>query len=544
MSDSGKIIKDLSLLYELSLAVGSSLETQENCESFLKVLMARKNLSAAVVWLKDESGHFMTPFCLPESLNKDIKPGDFAACREKCGDKPFMVFETTDPMAQRYSITGSQGNLAIFPLGDFGCLELLNPKAGGWSIMELNQLINVIKKFAVSMAGCIAHESLLAETQMRIKAQKAERQFLAAMSHEIRNPMHAVIGTIDILKDTPLSEEQTESINSLKYSSDLLLSLLDNVLDLSKIEANELPLIEKDFDLHYLLYSVFINFENRARVKPIKMVYNFSDPPLNYIVGDSTRINQIFMNLLGNAVKFTKEGNISVSAREVEKTAEGALYEFRIKDTGIGIEPEQLDSVFDKFKQAESGIKRSYGGTGLGLAIVKELVKRMDGSIRVESEPGKGSEFILELPLRFSERLIRARLPINDGPNTEESIPKLKILAVEDDPFNRKLLSIIVKKWGSGLTMAENGAIGVQLAEQEEYDLILMDIHMPIMDGFEATTRIRETEKNGMTPIIAMTASALLEEKNRAFDSGMNAYVTKPFSSATLKKEITYVLGI
>ena len=366
------------------------------------------------------------------------------------------------------------------------------------------------------------------------EAQEAEKQFLANMSHEIRTPLNAIIGMAHLLYDTQPTEEQKEYLLVLKNSAEILRGLISDVLDLSKIRSGNFEMQDNEFDIAGLVHSMVKTFQMRFEDKPLTIELKM-DKSLEYMVmGDDLMLNQILINLIGNAEKFTASGIITISLR-VKSREEGHIeIEFSISDTGIGIPKEKHDLIFQSFRQVDGDIKRKFGGTGLGLAITKQLVEMQGGEIHLESELGVGTTFTFNMFYQETNK----KILLDDKPIAESSridaVGK-RVLVVEDNHMNRKYISTLLKKWQVDYQMAHNGLEGVEMARLERFDMILMDIQMPVMDGYEATITIRNTaNQNRDTPIIALTASAMLSQKDKAFKAGMNDYVSKPFKPSQL----------
>jgi len=379
------------------------------------------------------------------------------------------------------------------------------------------------------------------------QAQKAEQQFLANMSHEIRTPMNAVIGMTHLLYETSLSETQKDYIDALRFSADSLMGLINNILDLSKIEAGELEFEERSFNLEQMLKGLQRTFQFKVKDKAVSVDMAMDESISNLIIGDPTRLNQILTNLLGNASKFTQQGTIGVKAFINKQTAKQYWIEFHVHDTGIGIPEDKLEVIFENFKQADIKVTRKYGGTGLGLTIVKELVEIQGGSISASSSPDEGSVFKVILPFGNSgvKAIEKPRVFENNNAHIKELLKEQDILVVEDNDMNQKLITKILDIWECNFDLAINGKEAIEFTMHTKYDLILMDIHMPEMDGVVATKSIRNSKENQnqQVPIIAMTAAALLDEKNRAINAGMNDYLTKPFSPDLLLDKIGEVMG-
>ena len=365
------------------------------------------------------------------------------------------------------------------------------------------------------------------------KARMAEKEFLANMSHEIRNPINAIAGLTNLFYDTNLKPNQLELLDNIKYSADILLGLLSDVLDISKIESGKMELNEKELPLAASVKALVQTYKFRNN-KEVKFNVNI-DPQIDFdVVADQTILNQILLNLIGNAAKFTEKGEICTTLELVEEIGNHVNIRFSVKDTGIGIDDDHLQTIFESFKQGNKQTKLRYGGTGLGLSIVKRLVNMYKGDIHVTSEVGKGSEFSFNMI--FIKRSEGHK--IVDHRTYSEMLPDSinHVLIVEDNKINQQYLIGLLNKWEITYDLANHGGEALDLVKTNAYDLILMDIRMPVMDGYETTIRIRSMEHNSNQniPIIALTASALVDEKEKAISAGMNHHLSKPFSPEQL----------
>jgi len=367
------------------------------------------------------------------------------------------------------------------------------------------------------------------------KASMAKAEFLSTMSHEIRTPMNAVIGITHLLLSEDPKPSQIENLNTLKFSAENLLSLINDILDFSKIESGKIEFDQSEFSIDNLINSIRQTYKQKADEKNISLKYSKDDELPKYLIGDSTRLFQIINNLVNNAIKFTEKGTVRIDIEVLTKTKDQVRLFFAIEDTGIGISEENFEKVFEHFSQEESDTTRKYGGSGLGLAIIKNLIELQGSEIKVESKKGEGSKFYFELDFGIAihqeENTINSSLSIN-----KKSLEGIKILLVEDNKINIRVASDFLSKWGAVITTASNGVEALKKINDHSFDVVLMDLQMPEMDGFEATTRIREL--NIDTPIIALTASALLDIKDKVTAIGMNDFITKPFNPDELYKKL------
>jgi PAS domain S-box-containing protein len=368
-------------------------------------------------------------------------------------------------------------------------------------------------------------------------ASRTKSEFLASMSHEIRTPMNAIMGVADLLAKTSLSPEQDKYVQIFRRAGDNLLNLINDILDLSKVEASQIELERTGFSLKDHLEKVIEMVAARAQEKGLALVCEIAPNVSTELVGDPTRLRQVLLNLLGNAVKFTESGEVSL---RVTRDADATTLRFTVSDTGIGIPGAKLAQVFERFTQADSSTTRRFGGSGLGLTISKRLVELMGGRIWVESELGKGSVFAFAVPLEVRALANRpAAVLVGTGP--EPSLPALRVLLVEDSSDNRTITVAYLKDTPYRVEFAENGALAYETFIAGHYDLVLMDRQMPVMDGLTATRAIRAWEQaNGRppTPIIALTASALKGDRETCLAAGCTAFLTKPIRQDALLQAI------
>ncbi|MDC0230716.1 PAS domain S-box protein [Aureispira] len=372
-------------------------------------------------------------------------------------------------------------------------------------------------------------------------ARKMERQFLAHMSHEIRTPMNAVIGMTYLLTQSNLSETQKEYLQALQFSADSLMEIISDILDLSKIEAHEIEFESRMFSLQHILQSLKRTYRFRVQGKNVSVEIHIDDKIVNQIVGDRTRLNQILGNLLNNASKFTTEGYIGVNVVLEEIKEDIYWISFQVYDTGIGISEKNINKIFDSFKQASADTHGEYGGTGLGLSIVKQLVELQGGTIEVNSELDKGTMFEVVLPFKDSG-IVDSRGTESPSYTDEiqNRIQELSILIAEDNAINQKLITSLFIQWGANFDLVSNGREAINYTMKKKYDIIFMDINMPVMNGYEAVLELKKNKNNPncKTPIVTLTAAALYEEKKRMYKAGVYDFITKPFSPKQLQQTI------
>jgi signal transduction histidine kinase/DNA-binding NarL/FixJ family response regulator len=396
-------------------------------------------------------------------------------------------------------------------------------------------------KVFAELATTIAEEEKCKAQNATIIAEeavKSKQQFLSNMSHEIRTPMNAIIGFTKVVLKTDLTAKQQEYLNAIKISGDALIVLINDILDLAKVDAGKMQFEQIPFKMRSSIAAMIHLFESKIQEKNLKLVREFDPAIPEVLVGDPVRLHQIILNLISNAVKFTSNGKITVSVKQVEEDDIGVILEFSVSDTGIGISEAKIETVFENFQQATSGTSRLYGGTGLGLAIVKQLVEPQGGSIKVESIVNEGSTFSFRLPFLKTKAIAQVELEILE---LDSEIKNLKVLVVEDMALNQLLMKTVLDDFGFERDIAENGKIAIEKLNNNSYDIILMDLQMPEMNGFEATEYIRNT-MNLSIPIIALTADVTTVDLDKCKAVGMNDYLAKPIDERILYSKIVSLI--
>ena len=406
------------------------------------------------------------------------------------------------------------------------------------------------KKCSLSLLNDISEKKEL-ETQLIVakeqaeKAAKIKEEFLANMRHETRTPMNGVIGMAYLLSQTRLSDEQKEYARGIRDSAGMLLTIINDILDISKINASKMVFEETPFNVRDIIRNLSLAMDVKAREKNIKYYTNIEKSIPQKIVGDPVRLSQVLWNLTGNAVKFTDHGEVNLNVYLRGEEGGNITLEFVVKDTGIGIISSKLISIFEPFTQASIDTSRKYGGTGLGLGIAKKLVEMQNGTIFAESKPGMGSTFSVRLTFKKYDEDFSTNLESGNGAAKLKNLNGVKILVAEDNKINQRVVTKTLERWGATVSLAENGKIAVEMLAVKPYDLVLMDIQMPEMDGLEATKYIRSSllPPASNLPIIAITASALRLDYEKCVALGMNEYVPKPFKPDELYDKIVRLLN-
>ncbi|MES2375856.1 MAG: ATP-binding protein [Bacteroidota bacterium] len=389
-----------------------------------------------------------------------------------------------------------------------------------------------------------AEESLIKERDRAEASEKVKQLFLANMSHEIRTPMNAILGFARLLEEAITDKELQSYTQVIIKSGDDLLVILNDILDFSRIEAGKVNFEQEPFNLKGTVNAIVTMMESKALSKNLALTSVIDEHIPAILVGDSVRLSQILLNLVSNAIKFSDNGDISISITAADENDQNIIVEFIIKDTGIGIPLEKQDKIFESFEQATTDTVRKFGGTGLGLSIAKQLVEMQDGRIFVKSEPGKGAEFHFRLPFLKAKRTINKVAVANNEPDKPSNAIKksgegIKVLVVEDNAVNQMLIVKVLQNRGFTIDVAENGIIALSKYRNNDYNIVLMDIQMPEMDGYETTRNIRamESPKKDI-PIMAMTAHTFKGERERCLAMGMNDYIPKPFNVNELFEKI------
>jgi len=462
---------------------------------------------------------------------------------EVIGQKPgdFLQGEDTDPETV---------NLISEKLkkGKGFTTDIINYSKSGrkyWVRIELQPIRNIdgnVTKF-IAIESDIT-ERKKNEVELKQAKENAERsamakqEFLSTMSHEIRTPMNAVVGLTHILLTGSPKPEQIENLKALKFSADTLLALINDILDLSKIESGKIEFEQTEFSVREIITSIEKSLGVISKEKGITILTEVDKNVPEAVKGDQIRLNQILTNLVNNAIKFTEKGHVKITVENISSKLDTINLRFKVQDTGIGISPEQSAKIFERFSQAHQNTTRLYGGTGLGLAITKQLVELQNGKIWVESQVDKGSTFYFELS--YMKGKANKKTTSNETDLQAKKLQGLHVLLVEDNPMNHLVAQQFLNKWGVSMKIAETGEEALERILDQSFDMVLMDLNMPGIDGFDTSIRIRSMGEDYFKkiPIIALTASAFSEVKKKVFEHGMNDHVSKPFDPTELYNKL------
>lgn len=539
-----RIVADSAqLLSQVTAQLLASENPQQIVESLCRKVMAHLDCDAFFSYRSDpEMDCLRLDACagIPQEKVRELERLEFGAgvcgcaARDACRLLMENIQTTADVRADSVRSLGIQA-YAAHPLMEqgkvIGVLAFGSRTRSAFTADELALMRAVTDSVALAMQRVRLLESLNREARAAEAASQAKSQFLANMSHELRTPMNAILGMIDVALTKATSPIVQDCLHTARESADLLLTLLDDLLDSARIEAGRMELELIPFDLRSLLGQTTRMLSIRAGEKGLSFRCRMPDEMPVAVVGDGTRLQQILMNLAGNAIKFTERGEVEISLRAFPHDDRIAL-EFSVRDTGIGIPSSRVEHIFEPFTQADASMNRRFGGTGLGLPISRSLVEMMGGGIRVESELGKGSTFHFKIELPLAAALPEVATP---QPAPTPVSRQLHILLAEDNPANQKLAIYVLQGRGHRIDVAGDGEEAVRMALQTCYDVILMDVQMPGMNGFEATAAIRQNEGNARrAPIIAMTAHAMKEDRERCLSAGMDGYLAKPVNGSEM----------
>lgn len=541
-SSTDQNIKILSLKYELTSSIGLHAELSKMLKAFMIQLSQKLHIHSVHIVCNTKELHLNeAPLNLDDSYH-------YPTAQKKWFLDNMDNYRRNSSDENYYYYWHTRKNYEIYIIR----------KKSEITAETTHALEPILNKLDLAIEACVEYErakslrALASEKEKVLneamhaaeESNRAKGEFLANMSHELRTPLNGILGMTQILLHSKLTFEQQNDILTLKSSAETLLKILNDILDFSKIEVGKLALENIAFNLRKELSDFFKLASSVATQKNIDFEFFFDQNIPEYVFGDPLRIKQIVMNLTNNAMKFTAKGHVKVNVVALSSNENIVNLKIEVIDTGIGIPKNKLDDIFLAFNQADSSTTRQYGGTGLGLSICAQLAYLMGGAIYVNSSPGQGSTFVFTVTLQVTNQAAvdQSHLILNENLKTEKK--QLKILLAEDNLINQKITVTFLKRLGHTVDVADNGRIAIEKYQSGSYDLILMDIQMPEVSGFEATSTIREIEKqsSGHIPIVALTAHALVGDKEKCLASGMDDYLTKPLSYESLEKSISKYL--
>jgi len=523
-----------SLNGELEQRVQERTSDLRNAEAQMRTLI---NLIPDIICLKDGKGRWLI------ANNFDLEL--FGLSGVAYQGKTDMELASFSPFYQNAFANCERSDELAWQAGGLNRYEEIIPRPDGSSITFDVIKLPVFEPDGSRKALVVVGRDITARklTEQALQdATEAKMQFLANMSHEIRTPMNGVIGMTGLLQESGLNPEQQQYVEVIRASGDLLLSIINDILDFSKMEAGRLELEQTPFDVSMILNEVIDLVSTQAQSKGLALERHLELAQPCYLKGDVTRLRQILLNLLVNAIKFTESGSVTLQARVEPGQDRRSMLLCQVRDTGIGISEQQLETLFDPFTQADASITRKYGGTGLGLAISRHLTQLMEGEIGVDSHQGQGTTFRLSIPFLSCTEADLDLLQREKAVQAPKQSRPVRLLLVEDNATNQLVARTILEKLGHTVVLAGNGKEALELLHMIPVDLVLMDCQMPVMDGFEATRRIRAGEageQNRLLPVLAMTAHAFAEDRERSRAAGMDDYLTKPVQLTTLSKAVT-----
>lgn len=567
---SDKILQDITQLYELSLSIGTSVDLEENCRAFFQKLMARRNLSFCGLWLRRDQFSESLMDIFPEVM-EDSDLVCVYAYPNALAD--VSVVPAASPLNQRLA-QGSlsihsheaarhaplpqllreadDGVVSILPLDELGFLLFTSlTRSEPFSALEMGQMSSLMQNFRRSIQSCLSvlhlRDEILEREQAELRAAEANQakgQFLANMSHEIRTPMNGIIAAADLLETTGLNKDQSRLNEIMRMSGELLLDVLNDILDYSKIESNHLVLENTRFSLRECVEGAVSTVITSAATKNIEMACYIHPETPEYATGDRLRLRQILINLLTNSVKFTEEGEISVDVRPTGRaqTSQNVEIHFKVRDTGVGIPDAYISDIFDSFSQLDASTTRRYGGTGLGLAICRRLTELMNGTIQVESEVGQGSIFTVTLPITIAP----APQPETE-PTWREACEGKRVLIVDDNVTNQTIIQLLCVEAGLKTTIASSGGQALTLIDQEgglgSFDAAVIDFQMPEMNGDTLARAIRCLPGGTQFPLLLATSVSRLVQLLEHEDSPFNTQLFKPLRRFEFLNALAGLLG-